>query len=438
LCKNNSAVFYIRCIVITLFLSNFALSSDETKKEIILKGHVWAVIENWLPHTGMSDRFQIFVFGVESKDQEGNKIASPVLVNYLIPRSDDILPELLFHYSNVIELHVNHLPHDLPLESVALIKYMTADNKEAHPPDIIMRLLDGAPTNILKMDMVLPYYDVLPDGYRCIGTIDDSPTANNGSNSIIKDHGSASTTYLEMRKWLFQEGDDSTSDKSLQWLFRHGDERLEDLIHALQDDFRVSFAAERIIRYLGNPKGMAELIDWYRKRTNIEGYGNIIPIPLSEWDYDRIEGFINKPADRWGFWGDGLGYVSDYIYPLALDDSLKAQVYLQDIIRKTSGLKRDGSSVLEYIDQVKESNPRKLLPDGKDLGKIVQENAFFLGHRPKGRVTTHVLTKTINDDKALIEIEQYWGALASATYHIVLKRERHGWRYISVTLVEIS
>jgi hypothetical protein len=260
-------------------------------------------------------------------------------------------------------------------------------------------------------------------------------TANNGSNSIIKDHGSASTTYSETRKWIFQLSDNPTSGKSLQWLFCHGDERLEDLIHALQDDSRVSFAADRIIRYLGNPKGMTALIDWYQKRTNNETHGNIIPTPLSEWDYERIEGFINKPADRWGFWDEEL---RDYIYPLALDDSLKAHAYLQDIIRKTSGLKRDGSLILEYVDQVKKSNTRKPLPDGKDLGKIAYENAFFLRHKSKGSIKTRVLAKTLNNDKALIEIEAYWGPLASKTYHIVLKREGRRWKYISVTLVEIS
>ena len=173
--QNHNFVFYIKCIVVTLLLSVFALSCSATEKETYLRGRVWAVIDDWSPHTGMSDRFQQFVFEVESTDQQGNKITTPVLINYLIPRSDASLPKVFLDYKNVLELHVNRLPYDKILESVALIKYLTADNKEARPPDLIMRLLDGAPTNILKMDMVLPYYEILPGGYRCIDTIDDIP-----------------------------------------------------------------------------------------------------------------------------------------------------------------------------------------------------------------------------------------------------------------------
>lgn len=161
---NHNFTFYFKCIVVSLLLAICALSCSATEKETYLRGRVWAVIEDWSPHTGMSDRFQHFIFGVESKDQEGNKIATPVLIIYLIPRSDDTLPKLFFDYSNVLELRVNRIPDDITLGSVALIKYMTTDNQEALPPDLIMRLLDGAPTNILKMDMVLPYYELFPDG----------------------------------------------------------------------------------------------------------------------------------------------------------------------------------------------------------------------------------------------------------------------------------
>ena len=203
------------------------------------------------------------------------------------------------------------------------------------------------------------------------------------------------------------------------------------------DDFAVASTAERIIRYLGNPKGIAVLPGWYQEQKeklgSIFSSSNIIPVPLCDRDYQEIEDSINKSVDRWGESG-----LDDYIYPLALDDSDRAQEYLQKIIQKTAKLKRDGSIFLSYIDHIHNSQPRRLMKDAKDLGKVVLENAFFIENNTRGELSCKVLAKTVDDDKALIEVFLYYGPIATETYHVVIKREGRGWRYISVTLVSMS
>lgn len=78
----------------------------------------------------------------------------------------------------------------------------------------------------------------------------------------------SSNTYKETRKWLVK-ADAQSGNNTLKKLFMEGDQRIDDLIQALGDeDATVSINAQRIIRYLADPKGAAVLADpknWCKK-----------------------------------------------------------------------------------------------------------------------------------------------------------------------------
>jgi hypothetical protein len=153
----------------SVLLVLFALSPcTAAQKKIRLRGHVLAAIDSPTSETGTSHRYQLFIFGMESKDHHGKEIVTPVEIVYSASRG--FLPESFFDFSKRYELRAFREAYaDATLESIAYIKMVDADfHKEIAPPIPLLRLLEGAPREILKMDMVLPNYEMWSGDYRII------------------------------------------------------------------------------------------------------------------------------------------------------------------------------------------------------------------------------------------------------------------------------
>jgi len=154
---------------VALLLIAALVPNASAERKIRLKGRVLAAIDSMYSESGTSYRYQQFVFGVEAKDHQGKEIITPVLVTYSLPTAGDLLPKSFYDYSKRYELRaIKKANRDTLLESIAFIRYFGPDNKETEPPTLILRLLDGAPKDILKMDMELPNYEMFSGDYRVI------------------------------------------------------------------------------------------------------------------------------------------------------------------------------------------------------------------------------------------------------------------------------
>ena len=255
-------------------------------------------------------------------------------------------------------------------------------------------------------------------------------------SSPLQSSDSLSPTYVETLQWLRRAGG-NLKGESIKWLFCHGDERIGDLIRALREDLQTAFTAETIIRYLGNPKGMSAVIDRSRAQSVLESRWKVVPVPLNDWDYEHIERFINEPVDLWAQIPGQPSYDAlNYVYPLALDRSPKAEIYLQEIIKKTARLERTGSLILRHIDSLQYWDPKRILADAKDPENIVKP--IFLNRIYDDSFRVRMVAKTIKEDKALIKVNLVNGLLDGLAYDVVLVKNAGGWRCLSVTLAGIS
>jgi hypothetical protein len=158
--KQYSNIFLLVLMFLTV---SFLWAQNET----ILRGRVLADIDDGNHETGTSERYHLFIFGVESKGREGERNVTPVLIMYSY--SDSILPKSFFNYSKLYELKAHRDPvGDISLEAVALIKIVNSDGKEVEPPISTLTLLDGAPKDILKMDAMLAQYKIHEWGFRIV------------------------------------------------------------------------------------------------------------------------------------------------------------------------------------------------------------------------------------------------------------------------------
>jgi hypothetical protein len=102
-------------------------------------------------------------------------------------------------------------------------------------------------------------------------------------------------TYAETRELLLQLQRDS-GNKPLKKLFEEGVERMPDLIRALYDpEHKVNLNSQVVIKYLGAPKGLAALEEWYAHRR-AQGKGYWFP-PIELLSEDKIlDGEDGDPA----------------------------------------------------------------------------------------------------------------------------------------------
>jgi len=150
-----------------IFLSDVA-GQNKTISRTHLRGRVLAAIDSPNFGAGVSLLHQQFIFGLESKDHRGEDVITPVEISYSFTPSEGPLPESFFDHSKLYELQGYRAPNgDSVLASIAYIKNSDGDGNPL-PSKLILRLLDGAPKDILKMNMVLPVYLIGSDNYRII------------------------------------------------------------------------------------------------------------------------------------------------------------------------------------------------------------------------------------------------------------------------------
>jgi hypothetical protein len=208
-------------------------------------------------------------------------------------------------------------------------------------------------------------------------------------------------------------------------LFRIGDERIGDLVKALDDpDKEVSLNAQRVIRYLGNEVGLKGLDEYYKRPRKEYWSSGPTPTPLIDWDYSIIK--ENPSSLR-----------EDYLYALALDDSARAKELLASIMQANHTLSAD-TPMGRFLRSVRSNEPKKVLTGGTDLAKLVLENSFFVAELDKKYASARLIGFNAEKDKAVVEVYINRGVLAEEWWHVVIRKEGSGWRFVSVTQVAVS
>ena len=243
------------------------------------------------------------------------------------------------------------------------------------------------------------------------------------SGSLATASQSPSKTYQDTRK-LYPE--------RLAALFRVGDARINDLIQALDDPNKeISLHAQIVIRYLGNETGLKGLAEYYKKPREEYSWAGPIPIPIIEADYQILNDYINKPVEN-------LYLLKDaYIYALALDNSARAKELLASIFAANGDLSAN-TFISRALISVKSNDPNKLLKGGKDLAKVVLENAFFVGKFDKEYASSGLVGFNGAKDKAVVEVYINRGPLSTEKYHVVISKHENGWKFYSITQTSIS
>ncbi len=167
--RRGAVVLVVSILVLTNFLSHVtarAYSKAEKKRAIV--GHVLGRVEHLLgPATNSlgGERYDVFVFASSSEAGLARRVA-PVKVVYEFYRDEPHLPERFFDFSRTYELWVaRDTGCDESVKSLSYEKNVS-ESGERLPSSLVLRLLDGAPKDILGPDMILPCYELSPGEYR--------------------------------------------------------------------------------------------------------------------------------------------------------------------------------------------------------------------------------------------------------------------------------
>ncbi len=221
----------------------------------------------------------------------------------------------------------------------------------------------------------------------------------------------------DIRK-LLQKWDYPSADSALGKLFSIGDERMDELITALDDpDQEISGKAQRIIRLLGNSRGVSVVhAKCLKGNCNIT---EVIPIPLDDWDYKVIEANLLR-------WSNP--YEKEYLIAATLDGSPRAIQYRDRILAKLG--KNAPSLPFE--------NLRDLPKKGRTPEGAVEKDLCFVWKDARKFTTTKFLAFNGAKDKALVEVYVNPGALMEEWYLVVLQKRDGGWKYFSITMTRQS
>jgi hypothetical protein len=216
-------------------------------------------------------------------------------------------------------------------------------------------------------------------------------------------------------------------------LFLTGDRCMKDLIAALDDpEFDVNVAAQEIIRYTGNEKGVAALDAWNARNRKPYPVWGPIPVPISEFDYQMIEdNFADRTAADLGLLG------SRYLYALAIDDSPRAKSALDKARVKITSCEECVVSN-RIIKLITSKYPFQTFKPTNDLPKAVLDNSFFISPDDKRQTTAKLLSFNASKDKALVELHINRGILAEEWYHVVIRKHKKGWSFFSITFIAVS
>jgi len=226
---------------------------------------------------------------------------------------------------------------------------------------------------------------------------------------------------------------DVEHDAHLARLFQIGDRCIDDLVAGLYGrSLDVSVAAQEVIRYLGNRRGMKALDAWNSKNKQSYPVWGPVPVPIMDFDYEMIE------ANLLGDDARDLGFLNArYIYALALDDSPKAKRFFSRVAEKVASF-RGRSVSKETVELLSSKDVSKPFKGEGGLEKVVLANSIFLSDEEKMVTTVKLLSFNAAKDKALAELRVSKGVLSEKRYHVVVGRSRRGWHFFSINLVSVS
>jgi len=162
------AAFVFATLLSSTYLSSQSTahpSSTKSEMAITIRGHALAEIELLGHGAGVGPHWTKFIFAWEASDSH----MRPVEIAYAYFGRTG-LPDSFFDYSKAYELKASREAScDETVSSLSLIKAVDESGREL-PPTNALYLLDGAPKNVLKPDMVLPCYIVYEGGIRELST----------------------------------------------------------------------------------------------------------------------------------------------------------------------------------------------------------------------------------------------------------------------------
>lgn len=139
------------------------------KKTISVEGRVLAGVDYLTGYLrgGFGDRYQVFVFGRERRSHRDP--VAPIKVMYkFFYKTEPALPDSFLDSSKRYELQLVREPSCD--ETVKNLSYQKNEDETGKPlpSTYVLRLLNGAPKNVLKPDSVLPCYILTPGKYRVL------------------------------------------------------------------------------------------------------------------------------------------------------------------------------------------------------------------------------------------------------------------------------
>ena len=140
-------------------------SKAGTEKPTRIVGHVLATVGSLVFGAGLGPQYTTFVFGVE---EDGGARVAPVKISYAFFKSEGVPPDSFFDYSKRYEMQAVRDPKcDETLNSLSYVKNVDESGKPMQPT-YVLRILEGAPKDVLKPDFVLPCYVLRPGKYKVV------------------------------------------------------------------------------------------------------------------------------------------------------------------------------------------------------------------------------------------------------------------------------
>jgi hypothetical protein len=142
-----------------------------TSEEITLVGRVLATLRPWSNNGTLNWKYESFIFGAESIEKGEKKVVTPVEISHAYEpnASDGFLPGSFYDHSKLYELHVTRTcGGDETVNDLAYAKVVDGATGRPLPPIKVLRLLKGAPGDLLKPQLLLPCYVLYSDGYRVL------------------------------------------------------------------------------------------------------------------------------------------------------------------------------------------------------------------------------------------------------------------------------
>lgn len=136
-----------------------------------MAGHVLARVEHssgYLRNSLGGQRYEVFIFGIDKLERYG-KSAAPVKVVYEFYRDEPNLPETFFDFSKRYVLSVvQDTKCDESLKSLSYESNFSESGKPL-PATNVLKVLDGAPSDVLKPDLSLSCFVLRPANYKEVG-----------------------------------------------------------------------------------------------------------------------------------------------------------------------------------------------------------------------------------------------------------------------------